>query len=554
MTNPKSHPKENRKTRQPSLGGEAVSPAKAIRVLLLEDQAADADLMLYELRKAGFDPDWRRVETEEEFIAHLDPALDVILADYALPQFDGLRALHRLKERNLDIPFIIVSGMLGDELAARCIKEGVTDYLLKDRLERLGFAVANAMEEKRLRIERHAMDEQLRHAQKMEITGQLAGGIAHDFGNVLTVINGWSSLLLEDKSLSPETLSALRQIYIAGGRAASLTRQLLFFSSKRPIERRFIDLNGVIDELSKILRRLIGEDIRLETTLMPGPLPIEADPTMMEQVLFNLAVNARDAMPHGGRLVIATEVVDIGAADLKAHFGSKPGRFVRLNVRDNGCGIPVDILPRIFEPFFTTKAAGKGTGLGLATVFGIVKQHEGWLDAESKVGEGTSFSVYLPAAAPGSVPASARPETGGGSVIGGQETILAVEDETSVREFIVAALQPYGYRVLQARSGVEAMEVWKWHAARIDLLVTDVVMPDDMSGPELAARLLAEKPGMQVIFTSGYGSKTMAELFALGKRARLLPKPYSPRALATAVREALDERKNKMSGAAAPIA
>ncbi len=519
-------------------------PDRKINVLVLEDKVTDAELIVHELRRAGFDPEWHRVETEEEFVGQLDSAPDIILADFRLPGFDGLRALRCLQERNLDIPFIIVSGALGDETAARCIKEGVTDYLLKDRLERLGLAVTNAIDERRLRAERKMVDEQLRQAQKMEVIGQLAGGIAHDFNNLLSVINGWTALLLEKRSFSDRTRKALMEVHIAGQRAAGLTRQLLFFSRKRAVELRPLDLNNVIEGVTTMLRRLIGENVGLELRLAPDPQIVEADDGMMEQVLMNFAVNARDAMPRGGMLAIESRSVELEAADIRGRSDARPGRFVCMSARDTGCGIPADLLPRIFEPFFTTKEDGQGTGLGLATVFGIVKQHQGWIEVESRVGAGTGFSVFLPIVTL-PIDVVAKPDDVETAIGTGGETILVVEDETSVREFAVAVLQPYGYRVLRAGSGIDALEVWKWHSARIDLLLTDMVMPDDISGPELAARLLAEKPGLAVIFASGYRQEMKDEAFPEEKKARFIHKPYMPRQLARVVREALDERNQE---------
>ena len=301
---------------------------RSIRVLLLEDRPIDAELMVKELRRSGFDPDWRRVDTQAGFAAEL--STEVELDPGRLP-YSGVQRPESTSARSRPTPrpstFIVVSGALGDELAVRCIKEGVTDYLLKDRMERLGLAVIHALEERRLRTERHAMDEQLRHAQKMEVTGQLAGGIAHDFNNVLCVINGWASLLLDNKALPADTHAAIRQIYTAGARAESLTRQLLYFSSKRPVERRLLDLNWVIADVAKMLQRLIGEDYRFETALEPEPVLVEADPTMMEQILFNLAANARDAMKPHGLLVIGTAMIELSDASAKGRLGARPGRF-----------------------------------------------------------------------------------------------------------------------------------------------------------------------------------------------------------------------------------
>jgi PAS domain S-box-containing protein len=389
--------------------------------------------------------------------------------------------------------------------------------------------------------ERKQLEEQLRQAQKMEAIGQLAGGIAHDFSNMLTVINGRSRLLLDTTTFPPEIAESIRQIYIAGERAARLTRQLLVFSRKQFMHSQLVDLNEITEEVVKMLRSMIAENIGLELNLATHPLAVIADASMLEQVLMNLALNARDAMPQGGRLRITTEVRDITSTDCRRNPDAVPGRHVCLEVRDSGCGIPAVNLPRIFEPFFTTKEIGKGTGLGLSTVFGIIKHHHGWVEVESTVGVGTVFKVFLPLSAEHLVQTETTPVEA--TVLGGKETILLVEDETTVRDFASAVMQQYGYRVLQASSGAEALEVWQWNAPKISLLLTDLVMPDELTGIELAKKLQAEKPELKVIFASGYSPDTSRPGFASLKGMNFLHKPYPPRALALMLREVLDRQK-----------
>ena len=383
----------------------AVRPRRKINVLLVEDQVSDADMVVRELRRAGFDPETCLVDCEADFVAQLDPGIDIILADYSLPLFDGLAALRCLQARQLDIPFVIVTGSLGDELAARCIKEGVTDYLLKDRLERLGLAVSHALEERRLRKERAAVEWQLRQSQKMEAVGQLAGGIAHDFNNILTVIKMSVSLLLEAEDVGQSSRELLRQVFAASEKGENLTRQLLVFSRKQPADRRSMQLNAVVDHMVAMLRRLMGAKISLRLNLAPALPAIEADAGMIEQMVMNLTLNARDAMPQGGVIVVRTEACVISSADALDKPGRRAGYFIRLSVQDSGCGIAPEVLPQIFEPFFTTKEPGKGTGLGLATVFRIAQEHQGWVEVTSEVGVGTTFEVFLPPArAPARVP------------------------------------------------------------------------------------------------------------------------------------------------------
>ncbi len=410
-------------------------------------------------------------------------------------------------------------------------------YPIRESAGEVKRAVGVAMDITRRRL----LEAQLLQAQKMEAVGQLAGGVAHDFNNVLTVVIGYARLLLDRGAMPPEAIGPLTQIFTAGTRAANLTRQLLVFSRKQTVNRRTLDLNLVAGEFSEMLRRLVGERIKLELALAPEPCLAEADAGMMEQVLMNLAVNARDAMPNGGTLAIATGHITIVDAAARRQSEARPGRFVCLSVRDTGCGIPPENLRRIFEPFFTTKKAGHGTGLGLATVFGIVHQHLGWIELESAVGTGTCFRVLLPAVPHAAGGPARDPAKTSAVPWRGLETMLLVEDEPAVREYAVAVLSGEGYRVLSASSGIDALEVWKWHGSRISLLVTDLVLPDGLGGVELAAQLRKEKPALKVVFTSGYADETIGEEDCPPAGTHFIRKPYKPKALAQAVRDALDE-------------
>jgi len=384
------------------------------------------------------------------------------------------------------------------------------------------------------------LEAQLMQAQKMEAVGQLAGGLAHDYNNVLCIVIGWARLLLDRETMPPDAVGPLTQIFNAGNRAANLTRQLLIFSRKQTVNRRGIDLNLVATELSKMLRRVIGDHITLTLALSRDPCPAEADAGMIEQMLMNLVVNARDAMPNGGTLTIASERVTVGDAANRHHPAARPGEFVCVSVRDTGCGIPPEHLQRIFEPFFTTKEVGRGTGLGLSMVFAIVQQHQGWIEVESLVGTGTCFRILLPAVSASAIVPADDPEEKA-AAHRGSETLLLVEDEPDVRAFAVAVLSGLGYRVLQAASGIDALEVWQWHAARIVLLVTDLVMPDGLGGVDLAARLRKEKPTLRVVLASGYANEVMGEQFRPPAGMHFIKKPYLPRELAQAVRDALDD-------------
>ncbi len=383
--------------------------------------------------------------------------------------------------------------------------------------------------------DRKLLEEQYRQAQKMEAVGRLAGGVAHDFNNLLTVINGFSQLLLASLPERHEARSAVEEIGKAGERAANLTRQLLAFSRKQMLQPRVLDLNALVADMARMLPRLLGEDVELRTTLAPDLPRIKADPGQVEQVVMNLVVNSRDAMPRGGKLTIETADAVLDEGYCRNHPGLRPGRYVLLAVSDTGSGMDPATLARVFEPFFTTKEQGKGTGLGLATVYGIVQQTNGHVAAYSEVGIGTTFKVYLPATD------EARPASvaGPAATPGGRETVLLVEDEESVRSLARRLLHALGYHVLEASSGPDALRLAAAHRGGIDLLLTDVVMPR-MSGRELADRLAEARPGVKVLYMSGYTDDAVVRHGVLEEGVAFLQKPFPPAALATRVREVLD--------------
>ena len=384
------------------------------------------------------------------------------------------------------------------------------------------------------------LEAQLRQAQKMEAVGQLAAGVAHDFNNILTIVQGHLGLVLASKKIpAPEDYS-VKQALAASERAGNLTRQLLAFSRKQIIERKPVKLEALLAQLGGMLQRLIGEQILTEF-LIPSGLPaIHADPCNIEQVIMNLALNARDAMPKGGRLTFSAEVIDRVTSRSFFNPEAGEGRFVCLSVTDTGCGMDAATRSHIFEPFFTTKEIGKGTGMGLATVYGIIKQHRGWLEVDSEVGHGTTFRVYLPIS----------PESAGTTLITrqeavpiackGNETILAVEDEPALREFVQCILETHGYRVLTAGSGPTALKIWQQYSGQICLLLTDMVMPGGMSGKDLAQAIGRQSPDLKVIFMSGYSLDLVGEDRECKVGFSLLPKPYQGQALVNAVRACLD--------------
>jgi PAS domain S-box-containing protein len=385
--------------------------------------------------------------------------------------------------------------------------------------------------------ERTNLELQLRQSQKMEAIGQLAGGIAHDFNNILTVIQMNASLLNARDVAAEDARESAAQIGQAADRAASLTRQLLVFSRKQAIKPVSLDLNATVANTIKMLERILGEHVALRTDCAPGLPHVQADLGMVEQVLLNLAVNARDAMPHGGQLTIATAARTISPDEARADPGAKAGPVVCLSFQDTGVGIAPTDLPHIFEPFFTTKKIGQGTGLGLATVFGIVQQHHGWIRVSSRPGAGTTFSIFLPQATE-ALPAAPAPRRS--TLPSGTETLLVVEDDAAVRPVVEMILQRCGYRVLTAVSGVEAMDVWRRHRDEIQLVLTDMVMPGGMTGLDLAQKLKAENPGLKIVFMSGYSAKAGNDGPALVEGDNFLQKPYQPLPLAQIIRHNLD--------------
>ena len=395
--------------------------------------------------------------------------------------------------------------------------------------------------------ERKQLEAQLRQAQKMESIGQLAGGVAHDFNNLLAVMRGNADLLLmEAEQNPPQTNDCLKQIVAAAERAAGLTRQLLIFSRKQVMQSEPLRLNTLVADMVKMLKRLIREDIRLECVYAEQLPFVEADSGMLEQVLLNLVVNARDAMPNGGRLRIRTESASVDTPYALAHPEARSGEFITLRVSDTGTGIAQENLDRIFEPFFTTKEPGKGTGLGLATVYGIVKQHKGWIEVQSQVGKGTTFTVFLPAVP---APAKAVAGTGGVELRGGTETILLVEDDYAVRSITRRMLENFNYRVHEATCAREAFELWDRHTGEIALLLTDMVMPEGGTGRELAEQLRARKPGLKVILMSGYSAEVAGKdtQFFRHTGSHFLQKPCTTATLVQTVRKCLDAANEEKS-------
>jgi two-component system cell cycle sensor histidine kinase/response regulator CckA len=638
------------------LNTKATSP---MRLLLLENSLHDAELILLELKGAGLAFEHVLAEDQEQFRQALrQDHFDVVLSDYRLPGWTGLDALRELRAIDKDLPFLLVTGTLGEEAAVECIKQGVSDYVLRDHISRLPAALKRAIHEKNLRkraeealrlselrnrdlvensvygifrvaadssfldanpallrilgcasfeqlsllnlvrdvfrfpeqhaqlsascrelgqvhgaeaewrrrdggvvavrlnlrclqiagqldcmeviaedvTELRAMERQLRQAQKFEAIGQLAGGIAHDFNNVVGAILGWAELGLEQNRANPQVAERFSRIREQGERAAALTRELLAFARRQVLRPRAVDLNTVVGGLASFLDKVISKDIELKVITAPLD-PIKADPTQIEQVLMNLSINARDALAKGGRIVLETEMVELDESYCRFYPHVTPGRYAVLSVSDTGVGMDTDTRERIFEPFFTTKERGKGTGMGLATVYGIVKQHGGLIHVYSELGQGSLFRVYLPVMEgnmedgfSGHAPVASTAE------MRGTEMILLADDHESMREMARQTLVGLGYRVLSACNGEDALRLCETDTPAMAIL--DVVMPK-LGGAATAAKLVERFANLQVLFTSGY-SQDSDGVSAVIANSRYLQKPYSPTALGRMVREILD--------------
>jgi two-component system, cell cycle sensor histidine kinase and response regulator CckA len=636
-----------------------------VKALILDDSHEDAELLILELRRSGLKLNWRHAATKAEYCALLDWPPDVVLADYSLPGFSAPDALDLLVERGLDIPFIVISGSIGEDLAVNILKRGAADYLLKDRLARVGLAIQRAVDERqqrlltreaeeRLRVseertrfalqasrvgvweadlrtgqsswsdvcealhglqpgsfggnfeafldrihpgdrgdvtdaiaramrertdstflyrttwpdgslhwirsrgrtfydetgqparsagvsydvtENLALEAQYRQAQKMEAVGQLAGGVAHDFNNLLTVIQGYGNMIMERPD-HPDAVE-LQMILQAAERATSLTRQLLAFSRRQILELSVFDLRETIERMVPMMRRLIGEHLEVVVATPAEPCRVKADDSQIEQVILNLAVNARDAMPSGGKLTFETAEVTLDESYTRHRHDATPGEYIMLAVSDTGTGIDPSALEHIFEPFFTTKGKDKGTGLGLATVYGIVKQCNGHIDVYSELGRGTTFKVYLPRVGADEVQAEARPLQP--DTTQGSETILVVEDDEAVRALISNVLERRGYHALMAATPGEALGIYQAHAGTgVDLLLTDVVMPE-MSGRELATKLAQVNGQVRVLYMSGYTDAAIVQHGMLDDGTAFIQKPFTPDSLSRKLREVLGQ-------------
>jgi two-component system, cell cycle sensor histidine kinase and response regulator CckA len=518
--------------------------SQKLRVLYLEDNSDDFMLVQRELLKAGWSLSIQQVDNEHDFTRNVrDTPWDIILADFNLPGYGGMAALDFVRRSGYELPFILISGTIGEDAAVDCMRAGANDYVLKDNLRRLNLAITRELGESAMRRDRRRSEEErakletkLRQAQKMEAMGRLAGGIAHDFNNILTAILGHAeiaSLQLEDHPAKTN----LEQVTKASERARDLVQQILAFSRQRPAEKKVMMLENVVTEATKLLRATIPAAVTISVSAAHGGVTILADPSQIHQILVNLGTNAAHAMKdRGGRLEVALDTCEVGA-DLVRQFPQlRAGPHACLSVSDSGCGMDAATLERLFEPFFTTKEPGEGTGLGLAVVHGIVQSHDGAISVESRPGAGTTFRIFFPvvaaAAAQAKQPAAPPMPRGKG------ELVLFVDDEASVLALAEAMLKNLGYTTKGCAHPEQALEVFREHCHEISLVVTDLSMPG-MSGLDFAREVLKIHPSTKVILTSGYtGDLDQEQCGRLGFRA-LLSKPFPLRVLAETVAGAL---------------
>jgi signal transduction histidine kinase len=514
---------------------------KVVRILAVDDDPQAQALLDIALADATFErilevaptaaEGFRRIAADEH---------DIYLVDQQLPDGTGVELIHNAKVAGTTKPFILITGHGSGDIDEAALREGAADYvekhLLETHLVRSIRYTLRSWQTGRMLLDR---EEQLRQAEKMEAIGRLAGGVAHDFNNLLTAIIGYTDLVAERLDQAEPIAHDVSEIRKAADRAAALTRQLLAFSRKQFLSPEVLDLNEIVSGMLPMLPRVIGEHIATTTQLAPGLPNVKADPSQMEQVLVNLVLNARDAMPMGGHLTVETACVELDEARVDAErLALDPGRYAMLRVADTGSGMDAETLARAFEPFFTTKPKGKGIGFGLATVYGIVDQSGGAISIDTAPGRGTAIRIYLPVTSAEKEP-DPRPEPEHTLVGVGTETLLLVEDNDAVRELSVHALRRRGYTVYEARNAEEAID-WSLNSrVKPILLVTDVVMPG-LSGPNLAARLLQENPRLRVLYMSGYTEDATAVHGAFWGGIPLLQKPFTPAQLAERVRMALD--------------
>ena len=512
-----------------------------LRILHLEDDPIDSELVHYNLQSQGLACEIQRVDNNNDFSQALERGdTDLILADVSLPGYDGMDALRLARRLRPEVPFLLVSGVIGEEAAIDALQNGATDYILKDRLSRLGPSIRRALHEVALRHEQLSLGNQLARAQKLEIFGELAGSIAHDFNNVLTIIMANSGLLMAGLKESDRLHKHALQIEYASSHAAALTRQLLIFSRQEIRQPVVLPLNAILENTEAMLQRLIPESIELTLSPSDTPLQVAADQSDLQQVLINLVLNARDAIHTEGRIHIATGCVE--KVPPRSLAASEPQEFAFFRVEDNGSGMTPEVAARLFEPFFTTKPPGCGTGLGLATCQRIIAASKGHITVESTPEHGSILTVFLPRL-PAPAPNAEAPPAGPAPPLQpqrGVEKILLAEDNHMLRDLIANLLSELGYHVLQASNGLEGLDIFAAHKqAPPVLVITDVILPL-LGGREMARLLQIRQPGLKVLYTSGYPDETLAPRGIPSPGLNFIRKPFTLPQLTQKLRELLD--------------
>jgi signal transduction histidine kinase len=512
------------------------------RILHLEDSEEDCELVHQLLVRDGIDCEIVRCDNREKFIRDLEGKnFDLIFADCTLPHFNGVHALELARELAPEVPFIFVSGTIEEDSAIESLRSGATDYVLKDRLSRLVPAVRRALAETEERAKSQEMEQRLRQAQRLEAVGTLAGGIAHDFNNILTIIKGYTSLLPLECGKPERVREIAETIDRASLRGSELVDQLLAFARKSGGAFTSTPLNHRVREIASMLRPALPQNIAFELQLEEGLPEIHADPGQVERVLINLATNARDAMPEGGRIIFSTSKVR--GEEAPVHAGGEADEYLCLRVTDTGCGMDEATRQRIFEPFFTTKPRGKGTGLGMPVVYGLMQSHNGFVDVRSQPGQGTSVSLFFPVPTrPLLSPTGRAPDAP--QSVEGTETVLIVDDEPDVRYFLEVILKAHGYRVLSARNAETALEMLSLRPGGIDILLSDVGLPA-IDGFELSRRARQIQPRLKTILCSGYTDGSLKTKLAEEGIDGFIPKPYNTNALLQTIRAIVDKGARK---------
>lgn len=514
--------------------------SEPLNILVIEDCNADFLMVERHLQQKGLvAATCCRVDTLDALKEAIDrETWDLALSDYNVPQLDFQETLNLLQATLPDLPVIMVTGTVGEEKAVELLKLGVCDFVLKGNLARLVPVIERSLRDITERKGKRAVEEQYRQAQRMEAVGQLAGGVAHDFNNILQAIFGYSYLILAKSGGNEPVKNYVEELIKASTRAADLTKGLLAFSRKQAVNLAVIELNNVLQGNETFLRRLIREDIELKITCSREPLTVLADRGQIEQVFMNLVANGRDAMPNGGRLFIETNSITLGQEFIDSHGYGTAGEYSSFSVSDSGFGMDKETQSHIFEPFFTTKDLGEGTGLGLSMVYGIVKKHDGFITVYSEPGAGTIFRIYLPTvhaselAGMTDVHLVAPPQ-------GGIETILVGEDDDTLRRLSRNVLGHYGYRVIEAVDGQDAVDKFVEYGASIDLVILDAIMPRK-NGKQAYDEMRIVRPDLQVFFVSGYTRDIFANGTMFDGNAVFLQKPVFPDVLLAKVREMLD--------------